>query len=54
MLVMEALKNEPGSFVVLVDSESALESVLRAVKKEKRTTEEARAGSEITINIGPK
>jgi hypothetical protein len=54
MMVMEGLKNEAGPFITLVDTESALESVVRAVKKEKRTAEVSRSGHQATITIGPK
>jgi hypothetical protein len=53
MLVMEALKKDKshGPMTILVDSESALESVLRVLNKEKRRTEVSRSGDETTVKV---
>ncbi|MDR1083314.1 MAG: sulfurtransferase TusA family protein [Deltaproteobacteria bacterium] len=54
MMVMEAMKKDPGPLTVLVDSESAVESIARNLKREKRTLDISRSGSDVTLNIGPK
>jgi hypothetical protein len=54
MTVMEAIKKDSGALKVLVDSESAVESIARQIKREKRTLEILRTDQEMTLLIGPK
>ncbi|MDR1870952.1 MAG: sulfurtransferase TusA family protein [Deltaproteobacteria bacterium] len=52
-MVMSALKKEKGPITVLINSESAFESISRTLKSQKRTVAISRNGDEITLEIGP-
>jgi TusA-related sulfurtransferase len=55
MMVLEAMKNDPGPLTVLVSSQSAVDSITRTVPREKRTLEVCRTdGDDITLKIGAK
>jgi hypothetical protein len=51
MLALEAMKKNVGPLTVIVDTESATESIERAVKREKRVYLIVRTGSVATFQI---
>ncbi|MDR2142264.1 MAG: sulfurtransferase TusA family protein [Deltaproteobacteria bacterium] len=53
LMALEALKKEKGQLTIVVDSESALESIERALRREKRAVQVTRSGEEVSIAIGP-
>ncbi|MDR0548174.1 MAG: sulfurtransferase TusA family protein [Deltaproteobacteria bacterium] len=54
MMAQAALAKDSGPVVIIVDSESAVESVLRVLAREKREVAVTRSGQETTITAGPK